>query len=323
MKRRVIRLSTLARRLPRGFAPPAAFGAFVKTAAQTDPARHGFFNVMWSDPSDFGLRRECRDELIPFLRLGDGGLVAFWKPKTGANSETASNLETEKTPPVVHMDSEGQNRVAAVSFDDFLARLALRKTGVPDIDEAAEPFPFPKKFPRPSSPVKIPPALRARFAAWCGANADKHAPASGAANAAALEKLRKKLHALALATLRDGFNTVYKVRDEWWTVNLRVTRKAGAHSANTAHSANAAHDTHSTHSAPDALQITYLDYGAWKPLPAAYGAAPLIRDLLAHAKHPRRAACEITIIKTGLVSVDRDRELVLEPAPAATPAKKN
>lgn len=124
MKRR-ISTATLHERLPNGFALPAGFDAFVKTAAATNPAREGFFDIMWSSPGELGFRRECLVELVPFLRLGDGGVVAFWLGKNASASAA-----------IVHLDSEGQNQVVAANFDDFLARLALRKTGVPDMDQA-------------------------------------------------------------------------------------------------------------------------------------------------------------------------------------------
>ena len=281
--KRTITLATLHKKLPPGFALPTAFDAFVEAAAESDPTRHGWFDIKWTNPANFGLGRGAAKTLTPFLRLGGGGIVAFWIREEKADAPAA----------IVHLDSEGSSAVAAENFDEFLARLAKRKTGVPDIDEADETFP-PSDKTSVGKPRPIPPALRAKFAKWLKENADVHTrqPAD-AASARDLEKLRRQIHKAAIAMLRDkNISPIYSPRDDWWSLELHGIRQQDG-----------------------SIHLEYLRYGERLPLPPEHAstATPLFAVLLTHVKHTKRASYQITIIKSGLVSVDKDRELVLEP----------
>ena len=80
---------------------------------------------------------------------------------------------------------------------------------------------------------------------------------------------------------------MYTVRSVWWAVALRARRTLVGY------------------------DVTYLDYGKFRPLPARYVASELIAQLALLCKHPRKRRFDITINKQGLVSFDADRELVL------------
>ncbi len=138
MKRRLSRKSAnlppiLARAKRAGIEIPTRFDDFVKrTNGNVDG---GLFSVTADKASTFGLTADGARAIVPFLRLGDGSVVAFWA--------TAGKL------PIVHYDSERGAQVVGVDFDDFLARVALRKSRVPDIDEWDDPLVIVTVKPRP------------------------------------------------------------------------------------------------------------------------------------------------------------------------------
>ena len=277
--KRTISLQTITRRMPGGFKLPAGFDAFVRTAAAADLRRSPWFLVTWTNPVELELKRDAGQELLPFLRLGDGGAVAFW---LGARPHVA----------IVHFDSEGGKRLVAASFADFLRRLAKRRTGVEDLDDRDEgiqaivvPGFAGKGSAKPA--VALGP-LKKAFTRWCAANSALEPPTRSADG----ERVRQVLVAATRKMLRDGRSRVHKARDAWWTFHFVVKSAKGR------------------------LDLTYLDYGEWYPVPASYGIGPIMADLVRLTKHPRQRRYEVTVISNGSVSVNRDRELVLEPPKA-------
>ena len=59
------------------------------------------------------------------------------------------------------------------------------------------------------------------------------------------------------------------------------------------------------------LSITYLDFGEWYPVPAKYKLAEEVAALLELVKNKKRRRYELSICSAGIVSIARDRELVL------------
>lgn len=81
------------------------------------------------------------DDVVPFLSLPDGGFVAFWFAKG-----------TKQAPHIACASGEGEARVIANSWADFVYRWRSNKTGVDalDVDTVA---PNPTKSPaRPLGP---------------------------------------------------------------------------------------------------------------------------------------------------------------------------
>ena len=76
--KRVIKLETIKKNIPNGFMLPEAFEYFVDEASKTDASIHGYFNIRWTNPTQFELKKEAKKYLLPFLGLGDGGIAAFW-----------------------------------------------------------------------------------------------------------------------------------------------------------------------------------------------------------------------------------------------------
>jgi hypothetical protein len=266
MKRK-IDVESILRRIPRGAALPAGFSRFVSAVAAQDPTVHGWFEVKWRTPQDFELKKSASLSLLPFLRLGDGGVVAFW-------------FVQPKKPAVIHFDSEGGQRVVAATFEDFLKRIAKQKTGVGDFDEAELPAIKP---PRTLALTSLA-AIQKRFAAWCADASTLQAPTVSNAS----EVLRKQLHQVARRMIQNGLSKVYTSRD-YWSMDFRFERTAGA------------------------ISISYLDYGQYYPVPSAYAMEPLLQQLLPLCRQRNLKKGELVITKDGLVSVDRDRQLVLLP----------
>ena len=203
MKRKIDEASVL-RRVPAGAALPTKFARFVAAAGDQDPNVHGWFELRWRAPQDFELTKATAATLVPFLRLGDGGVVAFWF--------------AARQPVVVHFDSEGGRRVVAASFDDFLLRCAQRKTKVDDLDDADQPA-WP--LGRGSRALSSLTALQKKFAVWCAA----HSALQPVMVSSSSERLRKQLHAIARTMIRDRLSKVYSPRD-YWSMSYAFKRTA-------------------------------------------------------------------------------------------------
>ena len=253
MKRKVS-IDAIQRRVPEGRTLPKAFTRFAKAATTADD----LFEVTFTSAD--GLTHErLASTLLPFLRLGDGGIVALWYRDAGE-------------PPIVHVDSEGGHRVVAVDFDDFLVRLALGRTGVEDIDGEGPATPHPE-FAFGVKPSK-PAALGALAAAFRRAVKDATPIPSKSVDG---EKLRRELVRATNALVAKGAFPPHRA-GTFWILNFHA-KKSGSRWTFTPEN--------------DALAIRW---------PA----------MLAMTKDPSRAEYAVAIASVGLVSVDRDRQLLLD-----------
>jgi len=244
------------------------------------PARFGEFakartpfEVGWTDLKDYDLKLTAMREAVPFLRLPDGGLVVLWYHA--------------KSPAIVHIGGHGERRVIAGHFDDFLRGINSKRSGLPDFDETDDVFGVPGVLGEPGREDL--PALQEKFDDWC----KKHSALREPLRRPDAEALRHRLHHIAMEMLRDGWSKVYSPSSPWWSMDYRIERT----------------DT--------GLAISYLNYGEWLPIPPEYAAeCGLDREvltLLELVKHKSRSRYQLSICKPGIVSVDRDRELVLVP----------
>jgi hypothetical protein len=103
------------------------------------------------------------------------------------------------------------------------------------------------------------------------------------------ESLRQRVHKIAEDMIRDGRSKVYTFSSPWWSMDFRVERDG------------------------DELSISYLDFGEWYPLPAKYKLAEEVAAMLKLVKNKKRRRYELSTCTAGIVSIDRDRELVLVP----------
>lgn len=196
-------------------------------------------------------------------------------------------------PPVVHVDSEGGARVVARDFDDFLSRLSRRKTGVPDLDALEEDAPPLALGVRAAAPRSFTAVQRA-FARALG----EGAPVARAGDD--VERARAALVALGAAMVKDGrfrrdLTRMLTPRDDW-SVRLQVKR-AGA-----------------------GWTFEHASDGAWHALPERYGMAAIWERTRTLCKRPSAEVFQIEIAKRGLVSIDRDRQLIALPN-GMTPAE--
>jgi hypothetical protein len=159
---------------------PVGFEDFV---AADPPSR-----VAWSELTPFGL--DEGKELLPFIRLSDGGIIALWY--------------RTPSPAVVYLGSEGQLRVLAGDFEEF--RLAVH-TGSQalDLDDAAPP----------SGSLD---ALQEEFARWWEEHTALQKPLHGTDS----EALRHQVCEIAAKMLLDGRSKVYSLSSLWWSLQFRI-----------------------------------------------------------------------------------------------------
>lgn len=266
--KRIINVDSIIKNLPASFSLPINFDAFVSSITTNNPNLHAFFDILWTNPEDFELVKDAKLELIPFVRFGDGGIAAFW-------INTASNV------PIIHINTEGGFHVAASSFDEFVKRIELQLTGIPDIDdpECKILFNFTKKDDIDLSELS---SLDAQLKEWFKKNTALQQPILTSQT----EEIRKKLHSIAYDMIKDGLNKVYTLESTYWSMSYKIY---------------------------DNKEVCYLDYGNWYPVPSNYSVLEEALKLLPYTKSKKLETFELLIVNNGIVSINRDRELVLIP----------
>jgi hypothetical protein len=184
---------------------------------------------------------------------------------------------------VASCDSEGQYGVLAQDFRDFVALLA--NPGAELLERLELEAPLDTRALAPwHEPRPVPGAMQKAFAKWVASHAlDAKTPQT-----AATDGLRKTLHGVASRMLADGLSKVYKPESPHWSLWFRLAREASGWS------------------------VTYVDSGEWREVPAKYGFAAVLPELLAAMKS-RKKSYELSIKRDGHVYADRGNELVLEP----------
>jgi hypothetical protein len=208
MSRADTKLAAIHKRLAKSVDIPAEFSAFVSLVTSPKGPRDDALNVGWSDATELlNVDKSAAAEFLPFLKLADGGGVAFWK-------------DGEQQHIAVY-DSEGGHEVIALDFRDFLALIGkptpeLRELIDLDVDLDTS------QLISHTTPKRVPEALNRKLTAWIEShtlNAPKLKSADG-------EAVREKLVAMAHSMLVDGLSKVNKPRDAFWKMDL-VLAKSG------------------------------------------------------------------------------------------------
>lgn len=254
-------IERIRKKLPARAKLPASFTRLVGAQLPVD--------VKWTNLTQYELKSSASKESVPFLQLGDGGLVCFWFH--------------EDTVPIIHIGAHGELEIVASDFDEFLRAINSRRTGLPDLDEADEPIHVAgiKKAPVRKKHAK----LQAQLAKWFEAHSALQKPLKTDTS----DTLRRRVFSIATAMIKDGRSKVYPAKHRYWSMTFRAERIGSR------------------------FKLSYLDYGEWYPVPASYGLESVMNKVLALVKHPKRNQFEIEATVDGLVSVDRDKELVLVP----------
>lgn len=259
-----IRPEHVREHLPPGRKLPARFDAFVA-------ARPPHCRIEWNDLGAYSLKPTATQEAVPFLRLPDGALAALWY--------------CEPEPAVVHIGGHGELKVIARTFDDFLKALALRQSGLPDLDSDEQPpFVVPGTQGEPDAEGLA--ELQEQFGEWFKRHTSLLAPL----RTPEAEALRRRVHAAAERMSNDDRPKPFRSGTfTFWTTHFRVER-TGVGPA-----------------------LTYQDYGKWLPVPDEYGLREPVAEMLELVLDKGRDRYEFAVNSAGLVSVDRDRQLLLLP----------
>jgi len=194
-------LTRIERKIPKGKKLPAGFTAL---GSANLPIR-----LAWSGLKSHGLLESAEQEMVPFIHVADGSLVALW---------------FSVTPPAVALiDAHGESpRVIAKDFPNFLRAISASRTGVPDIDNDCAEITI-RRFT--GKPVRAGVAgLQRSLAKWVSEHTSNLNP-----NASPdAEVLRKRIHKVARHMIRDGLSAVYKLRHDYWDMDYRIQRKRNA-----------------------------------------------------------------------------------------------
>ena len=185
---------------------------------------------------------------------------------------------------VATCDSEGQYAVLAQDFRDFLALLARPGAALQQRLELSTPLDTRALVPG-HKPRRVPASVQKAFARWVG----RHALDANTPQTASTDALRKTLHGAALRMLEDGLSKVYKPESPHWSMSFRLAQVAA-----------------------ERWDVTYVDYGVWREVPAKYGFAAVLPELLGAMK-TRKKSYELSINRDGHVFADRGNQIALEP----------
>lgn len=199
--KRTVHLEPILRRLPVERIPPELH-RLLEVAAATPLEQGPWFVVGWSNPANLlRLRAEPLRALVPFLRLGEGSVVALWL--------------AEAESPVVLLGSDGECRVIAANVAAFLHVLAAGTTGVPAWTE-----PLPELGTAGVDHAPVPEALEEAFASWLRGASALRPPV----DEKRAEALRKALHRGARALVRDGLQRPHTLTGGGWSVSFNFQR---------------------------------------------------------------------------------------------------
>jgi hypothetical protein len=261
--------------VPANRALPTAVASFLSLLKKFRVV-HQPAGTTWESVKDLlSVHDTARDFLWPFYGLGDGGAVALWWERD--------------EPCVVHVGSEGDFDVVARDFDEFLARIADGKSGISDMDEDLRSVPIAALLSQNRRPRPLGSAPSKRFRAWIAS----HSSLLKADSSKDAETLRRDVVDLAVRMLGDGRSKVYKASSPHWRMGFKILRTTVGKQA--------------------AWRLDYVDYGVWSAVPAAYNPAALAARVVALTKHPDRDHYEMSVHRDGMVTVDRDKELLLTP----------
>lgn len=191
----------IERRIPKGKRLPAGFTALLSASL---PIRVG-----WSSLKSHGLLKSAEQEMVPFIHIADGSLVALWFAVS--------------PPAVAHIDVHGESpRVIAKDFPNFLRAISASKTGVADIDDDCAEINIRRFAGKPVRAGVA--ALQRSLAKWVS----EHTSIVEPNDSPDAEVLRKRLHSVARHMIRDGLSAVYKLRHDYWDMDYRIQRKRNA-----------------------------------------------------------------------------------------------
>jgi len=120
-------VESVRKSLVEGLSLPRYFEELAAWLATRERGSLGYFDGIMGD-ADVAVgfaeteRERVRATVSPFLRLGDGSWVAFWKVGRSA------------TPAIVVIDSEGGHETLASNLDSFLIAWSKQACGVSDLD---------------------------------------------------------------------------------------------------------------------------------------------------------------------------------------------
>lgn len=207
MTRAHTKLAAISKRLAKGVQMPAEFPAFVSLVTSPEGPRHDALRVGWSDPTGLlNVDKSAAAELVPFLKLADGGGVAFWKD--GEHQH------------IVVYDSEGGFEVVAMDFRDFLARLGKPTNDFRELIELDVDLDTSQLIPH-TIPKPVPVELNRKLTAWV----ESHSLSAPKLKSAEGEDLRKKLVETAQSMVRDGLSKVSKPQSVYWKMDLLLVKR--------------------------------------------------------------------------------------------------
>lgn len=193
-------------------------------------------------------------------------------------------------PAVILFGKEGVVNVVAITFDEFLKGASCGLTGVADVDNCQPRVSVPGISGRPNAAGLA--DLQRKLDKWWQLRRVMRKPQT--------EHDGVRRRALAAVKMMEDDGLLEDTMLGYFRGEFRITRKGKT------------------------TKVAYAVGKRFSPLASKYNFEPIVDELLQLVINKNRPEYEMTVTGKGLVSIDRDHELLLLPAEKATkaPAKK-
>ncbi|MGB1253521.1 MAG: hypothetical protein ACPG8W_23115 [Candidatus Promineifilaceae bacterium] len=189
-------IRAIEQHLPAGHTLPAQFEALFSTEL---PA-----SIEWNDFEHYALKPSASQEAVPFLRLSDGGLIAFWF--------------CDGFTPIVHIGAHAELKVLATDFGRFLTAINQEETGLSEFDDAEPPLRLPTVTGRQPPHGDIA-SLQTDLELWF----ERHTSLQKPTVSAESETVRLQLFTISQTLIRDGYSKSYTLDSLWWFMYFQIT----------------------------------------------------------------------------------------------------
>ncbi len=180
-------ISHIRNRVPAGYKLPIGFEDFLQTIP---PEQIG-----WDDLDAYDLKPSALNDMVTFLRVGDGGLVGLWY--------------REAEPAIALIGAHGDSKVLADNFHIF-----REYVGEPSLTKGKYMW-----LDIPVDDMNVP-ELEDEYKEWFKTHTWLLEPYVSEES----ELLRQRVCIIAEKMLRDGCSKVYQPSSAWWTLDFRIER---------------------------------------------------------------------------------------------------
>jgi hypothetical protein len=197
-------INVIATKFPSNFKLPKSFYEFEQQLSNSILSNEGFVYFENSKIENLYIDEESTKNLVPFLKIGDGGIIAFW-------------LKEDNYFPIVYLGTEGQIEVCAESFEKFIVAIKIRKINIDDFSYDAE-FIDNLKCEQTNYSDDLVKELSVEFKAYMKNHSTQLDPFVNSET----EIMRLQIYKKVIRMLQNGLSKVYNENSTWWSMDFAI-----------------------------------------------------------------------------------------------------